>query len=250
MKSKHIDYDNNPINFEEISKFKVSEQPIGPSNNVFSIHICLDHDLFLTAQILGAVTIFSLSTCQTLGLVNQGHVTLPMQLRLLQEYTADPASKKDSGQQPSKKLSMTTSLLSHQIKEFKKRNTKPAAWSQRLQHSRQNNSHKFKSHILDSMQEMQHRKNASTTVAPGFNQRFSRINPSAVLASLENPLDDENRPQLIGNELANKDYQTIQNDGSSHGLNFYNPDQESLQNMMQSVDLVESKEALSMLAGA
>ena len=25
MKSKHIDYDSNPINFEEIAKFKVSE---------------------------------------------------------------------------------------------------------------------------------------------------------------------------------------------------------------------------------
>lgn len=63
----------NPINFELVGQFDFPVKTAADSSNgVFQIDICIDHGIFLTSQIKGVICVFSLDSCQMLGVLNKG----------------------------------------------------------------------------------------------------------------------------------------------------------------------------------
>jgi len=73
FKMKDLDLNpitQNPVSFEELHKFKVSEAPLEHSNPVFMVQIELDHGIIVAGQLKGQVTIMQLSTCEILGVLN------------------------------------------------------------------------------------------------------------------------------------------------------------------------------------
>lgn len=141
----NLDSDINPISFQEVAKFKVSENPLDSTQSVFTIHICVEHDIFLTAQTIGQVTIFQLSSCNMLAVLNKGYVEIPESLKM----GGTDQEKKQKSRKHSQQLSST---LAKQQYLYAKENTVPAPWSKKLKDSRTNNHAKFNSDILESLQ--------------------------------------------------------------------------------------------------
>ena len=71
---------HNPISFEEIKKFKISEDVYDSTNPVIMVQIQYDHDIFIVGQMRGTVSILNLRTCDQLGVFNKGIVNLPPEL--------------------------------------------------------------------------------------------------------------------------------------------------------------------------
>jgi hypothetical protein len=67
-----------PIKFELVGEFALPVVATSDScNGVFQIDICIHHGIFLTSQVKGVICIFSLETCEILGVLNKGTMDIP-----------------------------------------------------------------------------------------------------------------------------------------------------------------------------
>lgn len=71
----------NRIIFEEISPFQVGDEITDNADLCFLVEICLEHEIFIVARQKGQIAILSLSTCQTLAVLNKGIVNIPASLQ-------------------------------------------------------------------------------------------------------------------------------------------------------------------------
>ena len=63
---------SNLIDFEEVGKFMVGDKKIKDmANAVFQVDCCSEHDIFITSQLMGIITIFKLSTLERIGILNK-----------------------------------------------------------------------------------------------------------------------------------------------------------------------------------
>lgn len=92
---------------------------------------------------LGTVTIMNLTSCEVMGVLNKGIVDLPRELVEVQE-------EQDEFEYPRRKINklQSATIRSRKIYEFKRYQTKPAAWPMSLAQSSANNQEKFKSGVL------------------------------------------------------------------------------------------------------
>jgi len=65
------------------------------SNLVFHIDLVLDHQIFLTSQRKGVITVFSLPDCQILSILNKFESKLPMSIDFEDVAIKDPSAQQE-----------------------------------------------------------------------------------------------------------------------------------------------------------
>lgn len=142
------DLQHSPITFEEVGKIKMQETPIERDNAVVMVQIVEEYEIFITGQMRGNVSILSLNSCEVLGTFNKGIVNLPKELT--DEGAAAEETQASSEKARENKL-QRAQRIAREIKDFKKYKTDKAEWDDRLNQSKQGQSNKFKSDVLESL---------------------------------------------------------------------------------------------------